>query len=74
MIGAHLGNEEMNDSGLSHTLSHLILTVDSEIYTFITILQIQKLRLERLSNLFEIRLVVSRVRFKQRQYVGPEPQ
>lgn len=44
VIRAHLENEEMNDSGLSHTLSHLILTVVSEIHTIITILQIQKPR------------------------------
>lgn len=40
----HLENEEMNDTGISHTVSHLILTVVSEMHT---ILPVQKPRLRK---------------------------
>lgn len=34
VVCAHLENEEMNGSGILHTLSHLILTVISEMRTY----------------------------------------
>lgn len=44
VICAHLENEKMNDNGILHISSHLILTVVSEICTIIAILHVKKLR------------------------------
>lgn len=44
VICAHLEKEKMNDIGILHASSHLLLTIVSEIHTIITMLYIQKLR------------------------------